>query len=94
MHFYNLLKKVDRFQWTPETQETFKALKRFFTTPPILKPPNLATTDQPVEDLLLYISYSIHMVSTTLVVEGGKEGHGYLVQHPAYFISEVLGPPR
>jgi hypothetical protein len=75
MHFYKLLKKVDRFEWTPETQETFKALKRFFTTPPILKPPNLATTDQPVEDLLLYISCMTHMVSTMLVVERHEEEH-------------------
>jgi hypothetical protein len=27
-----------------------------------------------------------------LVVERAKEGHAYLVQHPVYFISEVLGP--
>jgi hypothetical protein len=27
-----------------------------------------------------------------LVVERAEEGHAYLVQHPVYFISEVLGP--
>jgi ribonuclease HI len=34
------------------------------------------------------------MVSTTLVVERAEEGHAYLVQHPVYFISEVLGPSK
>jgi ribonuclease HI len=42
---------------------------------------------------LLYI-YTTHMVSTALVVEQAEEGHAYLVQHPVYFISEVLGPSK
>jgi hypothetical protein len=32
------------------------------------------------------------VVSTALVVERAEEGHAYPVQHPVYFISEVLGP--
>jgi hypothetical protein len=40
MPFYKLLKKVDRFQWTPEAQEALEALKKLLTTPPVLKPPN------------------------------------------------------
>jgi hypothetical protein len=88
MPFYKLLKKVDKFQWTIE------ALKKFLTTPPVLKPPRRATSNQPSEDLLLYISYTTHVVSTTLVVERVEEGHTYLVQHPVYFISEVLGPSK
>jgi ribonuclease HI len=35
-----------------------------------------------------------HVVSTALVVERAEEGHTYLVQHPVYFISEVLGPSK
>jgi hypothetical protein len=35
-----------------------------------------------------------HVVSTTLVVERVEEGHAYPVQHPLYFISEVLGPSK
>jgi hypothetical protein len=35
-----------------------------------------------------------HAVSTTLVVERAEEGHAYPVQHPIYFISEVLGPSK
>jgi ribonuclease HI len=33
-------------------------------------------------------------VSTALAVERAEEGHAYPVQHPVYFISEVLGPSK
>jgi ribonuclease HI len=91
MSFYKLLKKVDKFQWTTEAHEALEELKKFLTTPPVLKPPRRATPGQPAEDLLLYISCTTHVVSTALVVERVKEGHAYLVQHLVYFISEVLG---
>jgi hypothetical protein len=91
--FYKLLKKVDKFQWTTEAQEALDALKKFLTTPPVLKPPRRAMPDQPAEDLL-YIFCTTHMVSTALVVEQAEEGHAYLVQHSIYFISEVLGPSK
>jgi hypothetical protein len=42
MSFYKLLKKVDKFQWTTEAQEALEALKKFLTTPPVLKPPRRA----------------------------------------------------
>jgi hypothetical protein len=92
MPFYKLLKKVDKFQWTAKVHEALDTLKKFLTTPPVLKPPRRATSDQPAEDLLLYISCTTHVVSTALVVERAEEGHAYLVQHSVYFISEVLGP--
>jgi hypothetical protein len=92
--FYKLLKKVDKFQWTSEAQEALDALKKFLTTPPVLKPPRRATPSQPAEDLLLYISCTTHVVSTVLVVERAEEGHAYPVQHPVYFISVVLGPSK
>jgi ribonuclease HI len=60
----------------------------------VLKPPRRATPSQPAEDLLLYISCTTHVVSTALVVERAEEGHAYPVQHPVYFISEVMGPPK
>jgi hypothetical protein len=92
MPFYKLLKKVDKFQCSIEAQEALEALKKFLTTPPVLKPPRRATPNQPSEDLLLYISCTTHVVSTALVVERVEEGHTYPVQHPVYFINEVLGP--
>jgi hypothetical protein len=94
LSFYKLLKKVDKFQWTSEAQEALDALKKFLTTPPVLKLSRRATPIQPAEDLLLYISCTTHVVSTVLVVEQAEEGHAYPVQHPVYFISEVLGPSK
>jgi hypothetical protein len=85
---------VDKFQWTSEAQEALDALKKFLTTPPVLKPPRRATSTQPAEELLLYISCTTHVVSTALVVERAEEGHAYPVQHPVYFISDVLGPSK
>jgi hypothetical protein len=77
--FYKLLKKVDKFEWTSEAQEALDALKKFLTTPPVLKPPRRATSTQSAEDLLLYISCTTHVVSTALVVERAEEGHAYPV---------------
>jgi hypothetical protein len=34
------------------------------------------------------------VVSTSLGVEWVEEGHAYPMQHPVYFISEVLGPSK
>jgi hypothetical protein len=73
--FYKLLKKVDKFQWTTKAQEALDTLKKFLTMPPVLKLPCRAMPDQPVEDLLLYISCTTHVVSTALVVERAEEGH-------------------
>jgi hypothetical protein len=43
MPFYKLLNKVEKFQWTTEAQEALEALKKFLTTPRVLKPPRRAT---------------------------------------------------
>jgi hypothetical protein len=94
MPFYTLLKKVEKFQWTTEAQEALDALKKFLTTPSVLKPPRRATSDQPAEDLLLYISCMTHVVSTMLVVEWTEEEYAYPVQHSVYFISKVLSPSK
>ena len=37
--FYKLMKKADKFVWTPETEEALKDLKQMLTTPPILVAP-------------------------------------------------------
>jgi hypothetical protein len=46
------------------------------------------------EELLLYIAATTHVVSTAIVVERSEEGHAYGVQHPIYFISEVLSESK
>ena len=78
MPFYKLLKKQDKFQWTPEAQQAFDKLKEFLTNPPVLVPP------MPEEPLLLYIVATSHVVSTAIVVERQEEGHIQKVQHPVY----------
>src|SRR6266540_4023941 len=84
MPFYKLLKKQDKFQWTSEAQQAFDKLKKFLINLPVLVPP------MPEEPLLLYIAATSHVVSTAIVVERQEEGHIQKVQHPVYFISEVL----
>src|SRR5438128_1199053 len=88
MPFYKLLKKQDKFQWTPEAQQAFDNLKEFLTNPPVLVPP------MPEEPLLLYIAATSRVVSTTIVVEQQEEGHIQKVQHPVYFVSEVLNESK
>src|SRR5436190_14870180 len=88
MPFYKLLKKQDKFQWTPEVQQAFNELKKFLTSPPVLVPP------MPEEPLLLYIVATSHVVSTAIVVERQEEGHIQKVQCPVYFIGEVLSESK
>ena len=59
-------------------------LKVLPTKAPILVPPTKG------EPLLLYVAAMTKVVSAALVVERGEEGHGLKIQHPVYFISEVL----
>ena len=66
MPFYKLMKKQDKFQWTPEAQQAFDKFKEFLTNPPMLVPPI------PEEPLLLYIAATSHVVSTAIVVERRK----------------------
>ena len=47
-----------------------------------------------VENLLLYIDATPHVVSTAIVVEHLEEGYAYGVQRPVYFISEVLSESK
>ena len=81
---YRLLKKVDRFEWTPKAQEALDMLKLLLTKAPILVPPNDG------EALLLYISATTQVVSAALIVERKEEEHALKVQHSVYFINEVL----
>src|SRR5437016_12775958 len=48
----------------------------------------------PEEPLLLYIAATSHVVSTAIVVERQEEGHIQKVQHPVYFVSEVLNESK
>jgi hypothetical protein len=84
---YQVLRKTDRFAWTPEAQEALDKLKALLTRAPILVPP------AEKEPLLLYITATTQVVSGTIVVER-QEGHTLKVQRPVYFISEVLSDTK
>jgi hypothetical protein len=81
---YRLLRKAERFTWTPEAKEALGNLKALLTNAPILVPPAAG------EALLIYIAATTQVVSAAVVVERQEEGHALLIQRPVYFISEVL----
>src|SRR3954463_7267597 len=67
--FYQLLRKPDKFEWTPEADNTFEYLKRLLSTSPVL------VTPKEREPLLLYIAATHQVVSTILVVERPEDGN-------------------
>jgi ribonuclease HI len=84
---YKLLKKSDRFEWTDEAHQALEGLKKLLTEPPVLVPPR-------EREPLLYIAATTQVVSAVIVVEREEEGHALRVQHPVYYISEVLTESR
>jgi ribonuclease HI len=85
---YRLLRKAERFTWTPEAEEALGNLKALLTNAPILVPPAAG------EALLIYVAAPTQVVSVAVVVERREEGHALLIQMPVYFISEVLSETK
>jgi hypothetical protein len=85
---YRLLRKSERFTWTPEAEEALRNLKTLLANAPILVPP------APGEALLIYVAATTQVISVAVVVERQEEGHALLVQRPVYFISEVLSETK
>jgi hypothetical protein len=85
---YRLLRKAERFTWTPEAEEAIGNLKALLTNAPILVPPAAG------EALLIYIAATTQVVSAAVVVERREEGNALLIQRPVYFISEVLSETK
>jgi hypothetical protein len=85
---YRLLRKTERFTWTPEAEEALGNLKALLTSAPILVPPAAG------EALLIYVTANTQVVSAAIVVERREEGHTLPVQRPVYFISEVLSETK
>jgi ribonuclease HI len=85
---YRLLRKVERFTWTPEAEEALGNLKALLTKAPILVPPDSG------EPLLIYVAATTQVVSAAVIVERREEGHTLLIQRPVYFISEVLSETK
>ena len=68
LSLYRLLKKAERFSWTPKAEEALDNLKKTRTSAPVLVPP------QPAEPLLLYVASTTQVVSAAVVVEWQKRG--------------------
>lgn len=58
--------------------------ERVYRAQTVLVQPPVLVVRQPVEELFLYIAATPYSVSTVIVVERDK------VQHPIYYVSEVL----
>jgi hypothetical protein len=65
---YRLLRKTERFAWTPKAEEALGNLKALLTSAPILVPPAAG------EALLIYVAATTHVVSAAIVVERREEG--------------------
>ena len=85
---YRLMKKSDKFEWTPEADAAFTELKALLSTQPVLAAPISK------EPLLIYIAATGQVVSTVLTVEREEEGKAFKVQRPVYYVSEVLTPSK
>jgi ribonuclease HI len=86
--FFKLLKHQEKFVCTPEADQALAQLKDFLSKPPVLTAPCKG------EQLLLYLAATTHVVSTAVIVERQEDGHAYPVQHPVYFVSEVLSESK
>ena len=71
---YRLLRKSERFSWTPKAEEALAKLKTLLANPPVLVP--LARD----EALLLYVAAMTQVVSAAVVVERQEEGHALPTQ--------------
>jgi hypothetical protein len=65
---YRLLRKAERFTWTPEAKEALGNLKALLTNAPILVPPAEG------EALLVYVAATTHVVSAAIVARDKKKG--------------------
>jgi hypothetical protein len=61
--FFKLMKRIGKFEWTPEADKAFAELKRYLTSPPIMVAPASR------EPLLLYIAATPRTASAVLVAE-------------------------
>jgi hypothetical protein len=86
--FFKLLKHQEKFVWTPEEDQALAPLKDFLSKPLVLTAPRKG------EKLLLYLAATTHVVSTAIIVERQEDGHAYPVQHPVYFVSEVVSESK
>src|SRR3954467_7297485 len=83
---YQLMKKSDKFIWTPQVDNAFHELKKMLVIPPILASPLSK------ESMLLYIAATNRVVSAVIVVERIEDDKS--VQRTVYYLSEVLSASK
>ena len=83
---YQLMKKSDKFIWTPQADNAFHELKMMLVTAPVLASPLSK------EPMLLYIAATKRVVSAVIVVERIEDDKS--VQRPVYYLSEVLSASK
>ncbi|KAL0313980.1 UNVERIFIED_CONTAM: hypothetical protein Sangu_2242400 [Sesamum angustifolium] len=76
--FLKVLKKIEKFQWTPQCQEAFEKLKEYLASHPLLIKPK----DE--ETLYLYLATLQGAISVVLTREEGRE------HQPVYYLSKTL----
>src|SRR4051812_16486494 len=85
---YQLMKKTEKFTWTPQANEAFRELKRMLSTTPILAAPIEK------EPMMLYIAATNRVISVVMVVERPEKDKAHPIQRPVYYISEVLSASK
>jgi len=76
--YFQCLKKNEKFQWTPECEDSFLRLKEYLSQPPVL---NRLEKGRPLQ---LYITVIEHAISSVLVQDREDK------QCPVYFVSRLL----
>src|SRR3954468_12474714 len=84
---YQLMKKMEKFTWTPQAKEAFHKLKHMLSTAPILAAPI-------EEPMMLYIAATNRVISAVMVVERPEKDKAHPIQRPVYYISEVLSASK
>src|SRR3954465_945015 len=83
---YQLMRKSDKFGWTPQADLALHELKNMLATSPILASPLSK------EPMLPYVAATNRVVSAVIVVERKEEGKS--VQRLVYYLSEVLSTSK
>ncbi|CAH9134294.1 unnamed protein product [Cuscuta epithymum] len=80
--FFQIMKKANPFEWTPECQAAFEDFKIYLSFPLVL------TKADPGEQLYMYLAVADLAVSAVLLKEAGG------VQRTIYFVSKALNGPE
>ena len=76
--FFKTLHRAQSFQWNEDCRNSFRQLKEYLISPPLL------TSPQPGDTLLMYLAVSPTAISFVLMHEEGT------VQIPIYYISKLV----